>query len=333
MSAAVDSEPTVLTRPVRARFEARRDDGVPALAARIGLDAEVARLREFLADWIETCDPEVIEMVRYALGPAPAGLHSLTLLACHTAAAADPTVETVIPVAAAVELFQRHATILDDMIDHDRVRDGRQTLHCRFGRLPALMLSAYFAFAAGELIADDPDATRLFAGLGRRMAVAECRQWQVRRNPFGLSTWRAVAAEVTGGTFEACARVAAGDARLVRFAYLLGTLHQGCDDVADLREALAGRPVAPRVLADRILTLPVAIATEDPETARLFAEAERNPELVGDLARRLEAALPAAESMLDDLAAECEREARAKERLIELVRHRRARSSLDAGPC
>jgi geranylgeranyl pyrophosphate synthase len=247
----------------------------------------------------------------------------------HQRAVGGDDPEALIPVAATAELLHNYATVTDDIVDRDRVRRGQAALHCRFGMLPAVMAGAYMAFAAFELIADDEYATRLFTRLGMRIAAIECRQWRLRRQPLGVDSWRALAGEDTGGMFETCACVATRDDRLARFGYLLGTLYHGCDDIADIRGTLALGAHSERDVTDRIVTLPAALATRDPEVAELFAAGgeDRNDEL----ARHLSAALPEAEAVLDELAEEAEREARENadhpDVLLELVRYTRELSA------
>ncbi len=311
-------------RAARARFEQREDAGPFNLPERMGFEGEIDALRAFLARWMQESDPEVRGMLRYQLSATAKYFRPVTIFACH-AAVADERLDALVPTAAAVELFHNYATVLDDIIDRDRYRRGKLALHCRFGMLPALMTSAYLAFSAGEFIADDAYATRVFSDLGKRVAAVECRQWRLRRQPFGVDTWMSIAGEDTGGMFESCARVATRDDRLARYGYLLGTLYHGCDDIADIRGTLGLGAHSERDVTDRILTLPAAIATENPATARLFAEG--GPEANEELVARLHDALPAAEARLDDMAVDAEREARenavAPDRLVDLVRYTR----------
>src|SRR5438874_2136243 len=75
----------------------------------------------------------------------------------------------------------------------------------------------------------------LRAELMKRLGVAECMQWRLRRRVCGVETWRDIAGEDTGSMFETCARVGDSSGKLARFGYLLGILYHGCDDVGDVR--------------------------------------------------------------------------------------------------
>lgn len=84
-------------------------------------------------------------------------------------------------------------------------------------------------------------------------------------------------------------------------------LYHGCDDVADVKgvEALGGG--GDDDIRDGILTLPAAIAIRNPETARMFCNPEQRKRK--ELRLALQAALPEAEQILDELAAQARHEA------------------------
>jgi geranylgeranyl pyrophosphate synthase len=277
------------------------------LPERMGLASEIDQLKEFLSSWVEGCDPELREMVRYQLSSRSKLFRPVTIFACQRATGGG-TPGDLIPAAAATELFHNYATVTDDIVDRDKIRRGKASLHHEFGQLGAQMTGAYLVFAAHGFIAHDPYALELFVDLGKRIAAVECRQWRLRRHPLGVDTWREIAGEDTGAMFAACARVATRDDRLDRYGYLLGTLYHGCDDIADIRGSLALGAHSDRDISDRILTLVAALACRDPAVARLFAET--GPERDDELARALAGALPAAEAALDELAEEALGEAR-----------------------
>jgi geranylgeranyl pyrophosphate synthase len=229
----------------------------------------------------------------------------------------------------ALELFHNVSLAVDDLLDRSRYRRGRLTLHCRFGTLPAWMASGYLTAGGFDLVAADAYASRLLGQLMRRLAVAECLQWRLRRRALGLRSWEAIAAEDTGSMFEICARLGTRDGRLAKFGRLLGMLYHGCDDVADVRGSTALGGGGHEDLRDGILTLPAAIAVQDPRTAALFqAPPNGNARL---LRTRLAGAIPEAERYLDRLAAsavaEARRHAARPDLLITLVRQTRTLSA------
>jgi geranylgeranyl pyrophosphate synthase len=296
----------------------------------LGLTGDLDRLHAFLAEWLEECDPEVREMVRRQLGARAKYFRPVTVFACYHATTAKPLSMRVLRAAAGVELIHNVSLIVDDILDRSRYRRGELSLHCRYGFLPALMTAGYMGFGAPALVAQDAYSVRCLAELMQRLGAAECLQWRMRRQPLGVEDWRAVAGEDTGSMFEICARLGAGDDRLRRYGWLLGTLYHGCDDVGDVRGTTALGGGSEKDIVDGILTLPAAIATRDPQTALLFRSA--GPTTFGRIAKALREALPEAEAYLDRLAAEAEAEALANagdpSLLIDLVRHTRALSAV-----
>jgi len=138
-----------------------------------------------------------------------------------------------------------------------------------------------------------------------------------------------IAGEDTGSMFEACACLGTGDEKLRPFGRLLGMLYHGCDDVGDVRGAIALGGGGEEDLRDGILTLPTAIAIQDPETALHFRSP--TPEGLQHLFRRMVQSLPAAERYLDGIAAEAEAEAKRlapfPDVLLNLVRNTRRLSA------
>jgi geranylgeranyl pyrophosphate synthase len=298
------------------------------LPQRLGLASDVERLRAFLAEWIEACDPEVREMVRRQLNGRAKYFRPVTIFACYRAVLEKDPPPRLLSSVAALELLHNVSLIVDDILDRSRYRRGNLSLHCRFGFLPAMMTAGYINSASLKLVATDAYSVRLLAELIQRLGVAECLQWRLRRQPLGVEDWRMIAGEDTGVMFETCARLGTRDDRLRQFGYLLGILYHGCDDVADVRGTTALGGGKEEDIVDGILTLPAAIAVRDPETALLFRK--NDPANFGAMAKKLLEALPEAEAYLDKIAAEAETEALANarfpERLIALIRDTRSLS-------
>lgn len=294
-----------------------------------GFEHELEQLKQFLLGWAQRSSNEVQPLLAWQFLGRSKYFRPVTVFACHTALRDDPIALPTIRAAAAIEMVHNVSLIIDDILDRSRFRRGVLTLHCRFGMLPALMASGYITADAYELVDHNPFAVRRIAELFRRLAAAEVLQWRLRRQPLGVEDWRVIAGEDTGSMFEACACLGTGDERLRRYGALLGMLYHGCDDVGDVKGAVALGGGGEEDLRDGILTLPTAIAIQDPQTALLF----RNPtdEGLKELLLKLEAALPAAERYLDGIAAEAEAEARRvaarPEVLIKLVRNTRRLSS------
>src|ERR1035437_9553146 len=237
---------------------------VTQLPQRIGVADDIERLKNFIANWLEKQNPEVQAPLRWQLLSRPKYFRPLTIFACHHATSAKPVSETLLRSVAALEIFHNVSLIVDDILDGSRSRRGRLTLHCRFGFLPALMVSGYLTAGGFDLVQKDAYSVRLLAELMQRLGVAECTQWRLRRHPLGVEDWRMIAGEDTGSMFEICARLGARDDRLRKFGLLLGLVYHGCDDVGDVRGAVALGGGGEKDVLDGILTLPAALAVRDP---------------------------------------------------------------------
>ena len=294
-----------------------------------GFDRELEQLKAFLQGWTRESHNEVKPLIEWQFLGRSKYFRPVTVFACHTAMTEAPVGEPQIRAAAAVEMVHNVSLVVDDILDRSRFRRGVLTMHCRFGLLPALMTSGYITADSFELVKDDPFNIQRIAELFRRLAAAENLQWRLRRHPLGVEDWRIIAGEDTGSMFEACACLGTGDESLRHFGHLLGMLYHGCDDVGDVKGAVALGGGGEEDLRDGILTLPTAIAIRNPETALLFRNP--TPEGLQQLLQRLEEALPEAEKYLDGIALEAEAEAkrvaRAPEGLIALVRNTRRLSA------
>jgi geranylgeranyl diphosphate synthase type I len=306
------------------------DSAVPAgLVMAEGFDRELEHLKAFLGAWTAASSNEVKPLLHWQFLGRSKYFRPVTLFACHSAMSETPVGEPQIRAAAAVEMVHNVSLIVDDILDRSRFRRGILTMHCRFGLLPALMTSGYITADSFELVKNNPFNTERIAELFKRLAAAENLQWRLRRKPLGVEDWRIIAGEDTGSMFEACACLGTGDEKLRHFGALLGMLYHGCDDVGDVKGAVALGGGGEEDLRDGILTLPTAIAIRDPETALLFRNP--TPEGLQSLLRKLEEALPAAERYLDSIAAEAEAEAKRvapfPDGLIKLVRNTRRLSA------
>ncbi len=291
----------------------------------LGFDAELQQLTLFLRGWIDQSDREMRPLLEWQFLGRSKYFRPATVFACRQAVSPGRIEQDIIRRAAAVEMAHNVSLIVDDILDRSRFRRGMLTLHCRFGLLPALMASGYITAEAFQLCSGYPFGIHRLAELLKRLAAAESIQWRLRRQPLGVEDWRYLAGEDTGTMFEACACFGTGDERLRTYGGLLGTLYHGCDDVGDVRGAVALGGGGDQDLRDGILTLPAAIAIRDPAVAVQFRDP--SPEGMHDLVTKVAAALPAAEQYLDRLAdeaiAEAMRVAINPDPLIQLVRNTR----------
>jgi geranylgeranyl pyrophosphate synthase len=277
-------------------------DGARGLHDDLGFAGAMASLRGEIARWVEASDAELHPLLRWQFGGASKYFRPLTVFSCYRAMTGAEIGPAVIRSALLVELIHNVSLIIDDIVDRSPRRRGKPTLHSRFGELPALMASGYIVADGFRLASDDLQAIGLIAELMKRLGVAECLQWRLRRSPLGIEDWRRIAAEDTGSMFEVAACLGDRSEALRRFGGLLGLLYHGCDDVADVRGAIGLGGGGMEDLRDGILTLPAAFAIRDPEVARRFCD-PREADLPV-LAAAFQEKLPEAESYLDRVAEE-----------------------------
>ena len=285
-------------------------DTVDDVVAALGFLEEMALVRSRLAAWVETADPEMRPALEWQFLSRSKYFRPLTIFACRRATEPGPVPEAILNSAVVIELFHNVSLVIDDIVDRSGERRGRPTLHKQFGELHALMASGYIVADGYLRLRDDVHAIGLFSELLKRLGVAECMQWRLRRQPLGVEDWRRIAGEDTGSMFEACACLGDRSERLRRFGGLLGLLYHGCDDVGDVRGAAALGGGGEEDLRDGILTLPAALAIRDRSVAALFCKVDPDPEDLRALADAFAAQLPNAEKYLDEIAKEARKEAR-----------------------
>ena len=295
----------------------------PNMIQALGFEEEMARLRQVIQDWVRQSDREMHELLDWQFGAGSKYFRPLTLFACHRATTGQPITRGLIHAALAVEMFHNMTLVVDDILDKSPQRRGKATMHTRFGELQALMCSGWIV-ADGYDIVTDPRAyepgemspplvrlnVQLLSELVKRLGVAEVMQWRLRRQPLGVEDWRKIAGEDTGSMFEVCACLGTRSDQLRRFGALLGMLYHGCDDVGDVRGAVALGGGGKEDLRDGILTLPAALAIRDPAVRTLFCKPAPSDDELQVLADANAAQLDAAEAVLDDLAQQAVDQAR-----------------------
>ena len=279
--------------------------------------AEMRALTAAIEQWIERCDPELHEALRWQFLSGSKYFRPLTVFSCWRAmrpgdeasgdAGSGRIAPELIESALLIELFHNVSLVVDDIVDISDQRRGRATLHKKFGQLHAFMTSGYIVADGFQRAAADSGLTELLAELLKRLAVAECMQWRLRRQPQGVEDWRIIAGEDTGSMFEVAACLGDRTQRLRKFGGLLGLLYHGCDDVADVRGTTALGGGGFDDLRDGILTLPAALAIGDPAVASAFADP--GGDAIAFLAEAFRAKLPDAEAYLDRIAEEARTEA------------------------
>jgi geranylgeranyl pyrophosphate synthase len=272
------------------------------IVAELGFIDEIQRLRIIIDNWIGQASREMRPLLEWQFVAESKYFRPLTVFCCYRAVSNDRIPDSIIRSAAVLEMMHNVTLIIDDIVDGSDERRRKATLHRKFGFLPALMASGYIVADGYRMSAGDPHDILLFSDLLKRLGVAECAQWRLRRQPLGLEDWEDIASEDTGSMFETCACLATRDHKLRKFGHLLGMLYHGCDDVGDVKglESLGGG--GEEDLRDGILTLPAALAIRDPQIAELFCKLKPSPEDLERISLAMRTQLPAAERHLDQLA-------------------------------
>ena len=300
------------------------------IVASLGFTDEIARMQGLLKAWIAETGPDIRPLLEWQFVAGSKYFRPLTIFACHRGAVGGDIPDTMIRSAAVLEMMHNMSLVIDDILDSSDERRGKATLHARFGQLRALMTSGYIVAEGYRMSADDPHDIALFSDLVKRLGVAECAQWRLRRQPLGVDDWLDIAGEDTGSMFETCACLATRDERLRKFGRLIGTLYHGCDDVGDVKGLASLGGGGEEDLRDGILTLPAALAIRDPLIRELFCQPEPGVDDLARISAAMQAALPAAEGKLDELAAAAKWEAQLHCKdtatLFALVDHTRALS-------
>ena len=258
---------------------------------------EVGLVEAQIAEWVESCDAEMRPEMRWQFISGSKYFRPLTIFSTYRSLVPDvPVPDWLIRCAVVIELFHNMTLVIDDILDKSTERRGRDTLHHKFGELDALMASGYMVAEGYRMLGSDVQAIHLFSELTKRLGVAECLQWRLRRQVLGVEDWRHIAAEDTGSMFEICACLADRSGRLRTFGGLVGLLYHGCDDVGDVRGTVALGGGGVEDLRDGILTLPAALAIRDPQVAALFSKEEPTQDDLQSLSHAFQEQLPQAEA-------------------------------------
>jgi geranylgeranyl pyrophosphate synthase len=297
----------------------------------LGFPDEMKAVRQAIADWVTRCDPEMREALEWQFLGGSKYFRPLTIFACHRAMhGPGPIPPAIMTSALVIEFFHNVSLVIDDIVDRSPERRGRATMHTKFGELAALMTSGYIVAEGYLHLKDDRQATELFSELLKRLGVAECLQWRLRRQPLGYEDWWRISGEDTGSMFEVCACLGDRSEKLRTYGGLLGRLYHGCDDVADVRGLPALGGGGKEDLRDGILTLPAAIAIAKDDVRTAFCRPEPTDADLELTAAAFTKALPAAEAKLDEIAQQAVHEAelfaRDPEPLVALVAQTRALS-------
>ncbi len=178
-------------------------------------------------------------------------------------AAGGEVVESVIPMAAAVEMVHTATLVHDDINDHSTTRRGKITVHEKWGKTFALLTGDYLFAKVYELMAPyGANYNVIMADACIRLVEGETLQAAAAKSgQMGRETYKRIIALKTASLFEAAARMGAmvggASEEIVNasadYAYNLGLAFQIVDDILDIigdPETL-GKPVGADVAQNR----------------------------------------------------------------------------------
>ena len=185
-------------------------------------------------------------------------------------AAGGTDLDSVIPLAAAVEMVHTATLVHDDINDHSETRRGKITVHARWGRTFALLTGDYLFTKVYELMAPygvEPNV--IIADACTKLVEGETLQAAAAKSgSMDRETYKQIISLKTASLFEASAKLGAMLAgtdqdtidALADYAYNLGLTFQIVDDILDLigdAEAM-GKPTGLDVSQNRGVGVAVA---------------------------------------------------------------------------
>src|SRR6516164_9404824 len=156
----------------------------------LNFEPEMRELRAQIARWIDQSDAEMHEALKWQFVAGSKYFRPLTIFSCYRAMHQGEVPAQIIRGALLIELFHNVSLVIDDIVDQSEYRREQLTLHTKFGQLTALMTSGYIVADGYRVAGDDLQASNLLSELLKRLAVAECMQWRLRRQPLGVEDWQ-----------------------------------------------------------------------------------------------------------------------------------------------
>lgn len=165
----------------------------------------------------------------------------LTLLSF--AAAGGHSIETVAPLAAAVELVHTASVVHDDINDHGVVRRGRPSVNSIWGRTFALLTGDFLFTKVYDLMSEHGDLNVVLSEATTALVEGETLQAAaVKDNQFTREVYARIIALKTAALFKAAATLGARAANASRaveqaladYGFNIGLAFQIVDDVLDI---------------------------------------------------------------------------------------------------
>jgi geranylgeranyl pyrophosphate synthase len=198
--------------------------------------------------------------------------------------------QSVVPMAAAIEMVHTATLVHDDINDHSLTRRGKITVHAHWGRTFALLAGDYLFTKVYELMAPyEAQYNIIMAAACTKLVEGETLQAAAAKaGDMDRETYKKIISRKTASLFEAGARMGAmlagGDEQLIEalaaYAYNLGLTFQIVDDILDIigDPKMMGKPVGADLNQNRGVMAPynggTLVKQEEPATAVMEAEAD-----------------------------------------------------------
>jgi octaprenyl-diphosphate synthase len=226
-----------------------------------------------LSEQIQEFNPEIAQYAQYALSNQ--GKQLRPVLVALSAGAAGQMNESLVTVAAIIEMVHLATLVHDDVMDEAEIRRRRPTLAANWGnQISVLVGDCLFAHAL-KLAASfpTPEVCRAVAAATNTVCAGEILQTQQRRNfDFTRAQYFKVLEMKTAELFALSCDLGAAlsgatpqhRSALRRYGLALGTAYQVYDDCLDLfgSEVSVGKSLGTD-LANGKLTLPLLVAIEN----------------------------------------------------------------------
>jgi octaprenyl-diphosphate synthase len=226
-----------------------------------------------LAEQIQAFDPEIAHYAQYAL--TNQGKQLRPVLVALSAGAAGEMNESLVTVAAIIEMVHLATLVHDDIMDEAELRRRRPTLAAHWGNQVSVLVGDCLFAHAVKLAASfpTPDVCRAVASATNTVCAGEILQTQQRRNiEFSRREYFKVLQMKTAELFALSCELGAAlsgaspadRGALRRYGLALGTAYQIYDDCLDLfgSEAAVGKSLGTD-LTNGKLTLPILVTLEN----------------------------------------------------------------------
>ena len=206
----------------------------------------------------------------------------------------DYRLDSLVPMAAAIELLHTATLIHDDAIDHSLVRRNRPTVNKLWGEEQAVLLGDYLFAEAGSLTAstDNLRVIKLFSSTLKTISRGELEQavnafslQQSKESYFQRIAKKTATLFTTATESGAVLSQAPEDSirRLIEYGHNLGIAFQIVDDILDFTgtEKQLGKPTGSD-LTQGTVTLPVLLLLEqypDEEAIKRFYQDHNDPDI------------------------------------------------------